>query len=57
MHRYKVSVTILDDNQIPIKADRYTTEARNKSECSSDVYWRYSYIPRQRLIVKVKKAK
>lgn len=57
MHKYKVTVNILDDKQTIIKTDRYKTEANNKAECTSDVYWKYSYIPRQRLQIKVVKDK
>lgn len=57
MHRYKVTVTIMDDNKAPIITERYTAEARNKSEAVSDAYWKYSYIIRQRLKIKVVKDK
>lgn len=57
MHKYKVTVNILDDKQTIIKTDRYKAEANNKAECTSDVYWKYSYIPRQRLQIKVIKDK
>ena len=57
MHRYKVTVTIMDENKVPIKVDKYTAEANNKSECMTDTYWKYSFIPRQRLLISVKKSK
>ena len=57
MHRYKVIVNILNFDKTISSTDVYRAEAPNKSTCMSDAYWKYSYIPRQLLMIKVLKDK
>ena len=56
MHRYRVKVDLIKDNGT-LATYYHTVEARNKEDANTKVRQEYMFIPRQKLMLSVKKCK